>query len=285
MIKKYFTILFVIQLLQGIGLEALNIPSSALSASLTGAGIASSKDIWANPASIFMIQKKSIRFSGYNWLGHVPGNEISIFWIKNNKPSYISLQSSNIDDIELYGDNPSDEQPIGTFSTSWVAGSYCTGFKLYDFQISNLIKVNFSKLYNEIMYGFTTDFGFRYIISKKMKFGFSIKNVGYEHSNKLKNSLPTQYGIGFSFLEPLLNSSIMLDFIQDNNNGSIMKFGFNASANSMTYNLGITKNNEVLIYGFGCSYRYKQWGTNIGLITHNNTVFDISKYLDIIWYF
>ena len=49
---------------------------------------------------IYKIKDRSIRFSTYNWLGNIPGNEISIFWLKNN-PHYISLQSSKIDVMQL----------------------------------------------------------------------------------------------------------------------------------------------------------------------------------------
>ena len=111
--KKYLIILIFNQLAFSIGLEALNIPSSASSASISGAGIAETENIWINPASIYKIKDRAIRFSTYNWLGNIPGNEISIFLLKNN-PHYISLQSLKIDDLELYGDIPQDK-PLGTF--------------------------------------------------------------------------------------------------------------------------------------------------------------------------
>ena len=281
--KKYLIILIFNQLVFSIGLEALNIPSSASSASISGVGIAETKDIWINPASIYKIKDRSIRFSTYNWLGNIPGNEISIFWLKNN-PHYISLQSSKIDDLELYGDIPQDK-PLGTFSTSWVAASYATGFNIYGFDIGSLIKINFSKLYSEMMYGYTADFGMFYQFSKTINFGFNIKNLGYEYSKKLRTTLPVQLGFGISYLEPILNSVLLVDLINDKNNGTIIKWGLYKKSDFIRYNIGFTKQNEILMYGFGVSYKLQKWGINIGILSNNNTVFDISKYLDLIWYF
>ena len=57
------------------------------------------------------------------------------------------------------------------------------------------------------------------------------------------------------------------------------------TSESIKYNIGFFKQNEMLMYGLGISYRYQKWGLNIGISSYNNTVFDISKYLDLIWYF
>ena len=281
--KKILIILILNQTLFCIGLEALNIPSSASAASITSAGIANTLDVRINPASIYNIEENSIRFSSYNWLGNVPGNEISIFWKKNN-PHYVSLISSKIDDLELYGDIPQDE-PLGTFSSSWVEASYAFGINIIGFQFGSLMKVNFSKLYNEMMYGYTTDLGMFYQFSNSINFGINIKNLGYEYSENLRTSLPIQFGIGLSYIEPTFNSNLLMDFLIDKNSGSIYKFGFYKSVNNIKYSMGFTKQNEIFIYGSGISYLYKDFGINIGITTHNSTVFDISKYLDFIWYF
>ena len=282
--KKYIIIFFIVHTLKAIGLEALNIPTSAISASSTGAGIANSNDVWINPTSILNKNSKSIRFSGFNWLGQIPGNEISILWFKNNVPKYFSLQSLSIDDIELYGDNPSD-QPLGKFSTSWISSSYSTGYKLNKFDIAYLLKLNFSKLYNEFMYGITVNLGITYEYKKNIKFGFNLNNFGYEVSEELRTSIPSQYGFGISYIEPLINSVIVSDLIYDKNNDNIFKIGINKSFSMMSLNLGLTKHNNDLIYGFGSSYRFNQWEINIGVTSHKNTVFDISRYLDIVWYY
>tara|TARA_B100000700_G_C14833927_1_gene755898 strand:+ start:157 stop:1005 length:849 start_codon:yes stop_codon:yes gene_type:complete len=281
--KLLLIILIFNQLVFSIGLEALNIPSSASSASISGAGIADSEDIWINPASIYNVKDRSIRFSTYNWLGSIPGNEMSIFWFKN-KPHYISLQSSKIDDLELYGEIPQDK-PLGTFSTSWIAASYASGFKISGFEIGSLMKINFSKLYNEMIYGYTTDIGMLYQFANSINFGFNIKNLGYEYSKNLRTSLPIQLGFGVSYIEPILKSVFVLDLINDKNNGTILKWGLYKKSDSIKYKIGFSKQNEIFMYGLGASYRFQQWGLNIGILSHNSTVFDISKYLDLIWYF
>ena len=282
--KKYIIIFFIIHTLKAIGLEALNIPNSAISASSTGAGIANSNEVWINPTSVFMNNNKLIRFSSFNWLGQIPGNEISILWFKNNVPKYFSLQSLGVNDIELYGDNPSD-QPLGKFSTSWISSSYCTGYKFDKFDIAYLLKLNFSKLYNEHMYGITVNFGMRYEFRENINVGFNLNNLGYEVSEELRLSLPLQYGFGISYIEPLINSVIVTDLIYDKNNDIIFKIAMNKSFSIMDLNLGLTKHNDDLIYGFGSSYRFNQWQINIGVTSHKNAVFDISRYIDIVWYF
>ncbi len=279
---KFLIILFFNQILFGIGLEALNIPSSATAASFTGAGIAKTLDVEINPASIYKLNDNFIRFSTYNWLGNVPGNQVSMFW-RNTNPHYISLQSSIINDLELYGDIPSD-QPLGTFSSSWVAASYGSAFDLMGWQIGSLIKINFSKLYKEIMYGYTTDFGMFYKFSNNVNFGINLKNLGYEFSDNLRTSIPSQFGFGLSIIEPILQTNFLLDFVSDKNNSSIYKIGLFKSFKDLSCNLGFTKQNDIIIYGLGISYIYKNWGINIGTTTHNSTAFDISKYLDFVWY-
>lgn len=281
--KKLIIILILNQTLFCIGLEALNIPSSASAASIASTGIAQTLDVRINPASINKIENNSIRFSTYNWLGNIPGNEVSIFW-KNNNPHYVSLQSSKIDDLELYGDIPKDE-PLGTFSSSWVAASYAFGINIIGFQFGSLMKINFSKLYDEMMYGYTTDLGMFYQFSNSINFGINIKNLGYEYSDNLRTSLPMQFGFGISYIEPILHSNLLMDFLIDKNSGSIYRFGLYKSANDIKYSIGFTKQNEIFIYGLGISYLYKNFGINFGITTHNSTVFDISKYLDFIWYF
>ena len=134
--KNILIIFIFTKIAISIGLEALNIPSSATSAGIAGTGIAFTEDVWINPASIHIIEKKSIRFTGYNWLGNIPGHEISLFW-KGNRPHYISIQSLSIDDIELYGDIPQDK-PLGTFSSNWIAGNYATGFEIENFKTAQL---------------------------------------------------------------------------------------------------------------------------------------------------
>ena len=94
-----------------------------------------------------------------------------------------------------------------------------------------------------------------------------------------------QFGLGISYLEPILKSNLLIDFIKDKNNGYIYKIGLHKTSNITQYNAGFTKQNDILIYGLGVSQKYKNWGLNIGITYHNSTVFNISKYLEFILFF
>ena len=94
-----------------------------------------------------------------------------------------------------------------------------------------------------------------------------------------------QFGIGFSYIEPILNSNLLIDFLNDKNNGTIMRFGFIKTSRFIKYNIGLSKNKDTLIYGLGSSFKYKKWGLNISLASHNNTIFNFSQYIDLVWYF
>ena len=136
-----------------------------------------------------------------------------------------------------------------------------------------------------MMYGYTIDFGMLYQFSNSINIGVNIKNLGYEYSKNLRTSLPIKFGLGISYLEPIFESNLVVDLINDKNNGTFIKWGLHKTSESIKYNIGFFKQNEMLMYGLGISYRYQKWGLNIGISSYNNTVFDISKYLDLIWYF
>lgn len=281
--KKLLMIIISTGLLLGLGVETLNIPPTANAAGISGAGIASPGDIWINPTAIHSTKRTNIRFTYFRWLGGVPGNQIALNW-KSRFPQHLALESSIVDDLDLYGDIP-EADPLGKFSTSWVSAVYSIGLNIRTFQTGISLRANYSRLYTETMAGITVDFGTVYKMNDILQFGFVIKNVGFETSDNLRTVLPMQMGTGLSYIEPLTSSSLLLDVIQDKNNGTIIRGGIRKSFAKLTAQAGVTIQDEEFIIGSGISFFYRNWKISWGTLVHSRSVLGIPQYLDIAWYF
>ena len=281
--KKLLIIFVSTGLLLGLGVETLNIPPTANAAGISGAGIASPGDIWINPVAIHSTNRTNIRFTYFRWLGGVPGNQIALNW-KSRYPQHLALESSTVNDLDLYGDIP-EAEPLGKFSTNWVSSVYSIGLNIGAFQTGISLRANYSRLYTETMAGVTADFGTIYEMSDDLKVGFIIKNVGFETSDNLRTVFPLQMGAGISYIEPFTSSSLLLDVIQDKNNGTIIRGGIRKLFAKFTTQAGVTMQDEEFIIGSGISFYYRNWEISWGTLVHSRSVLGIPQYLDIAWYF
>ena len=281
--KKLLLIINTITFLSALGVETLNIPPTANAVGTSGAGIASPLDIWINPVAIHKTEKTNIRFTYFRWLGNIPGNQIAINW-RYHYPQHLALESSTINDLELYSDIP-QEKPLGKFSVSWISTVYCIGLNTNGVKIGFSLRANYSRLYTETMTGLTSDMGIVYNIDNNFQIGFIIKNFGIENSDNLRTVLPIQFGAGISYIEPILLSSLLFDFIKDKNNGNIIRLGIRKSFDKLNILSGATiQNNEVMTSG-GISFNYRNWEISWGVLIHSTSALGIPQYIDISWYF
>ncbi len=281
--KKIILSTILIKYLFGIGVETLNIPPTAGAAGSSGAGIASPGDIWINPAAIHNIENTHVQFTYFRWLGGIPGNQIAINW-KSQLLHHLAIESSTINDLDLYGEIP-EAEPLGKFSTSWISAVYGVGLNFGGTQSGILVRVNYSRLYTETMTGITVDYGSIYSLNKKIGFGLNIKNLGFEASDNMRTVLPLQIGGGISITEPVFSSLLLFDVIQDKVNGTIFRTGIRNHFGKLTTQTGATFQGGEFIAGSGISYHYRNWKISWSALVHSRTVLGIPQYLDIAWYF
>ena len=138
--KKILIIIYV-NLLSAVGLGGLSLEVDASSFAYNGSGIATNNNVSINPASILSNTNNKLTFSYNKWFDKVKGNMLRHEF--DNK--YISLNSYELDDIDLWGDTP-DIKPMGSFGTHFVSLAYGHGL-----MVNNIRKqfkgVNFDLLY------------------------------------------------------------------------------------------------------------------------------------------
>ena len=249
--KKIFLIL-IISINWAIGIQALDLPNTAQSLALSNTGIALPLNSSINSSYNPNIENL-VSFSSNYWFEGISGKTILNKFGKHE----ISLNTFNIDDLELWGENP-DSEPLGKFGLQFSCLSY--KYLINNSPHQNLgvkLKGVYSKLYTEYIYGLLLDIGLEQNINEYFNIGLIIKNIGYVQSDLTIPSLPTEYGLGFSFSYEPLGIVLLTDFIYNDIKKEIFKIGFITNFRFLNFysSLNKFKTNKYISTGFQMKYK------------------------------
>jgi len=276
--KKVILLVCIIQMSWAVGFQALQFPQNARMLATSSAGIGGANGPVVNPASIYAMNNRSLSFSWNNWLGDIRGTNFGIGWNVNN-PQMFTLQTWNLEDIELWGDSPG-AKPLGVFETHWVAGSYTRGFNVKGWQTGATVRASYSRLYTESSSGFTVDFGSIHAVTNDLSVGAVIKNAGFI-SGDMKMSLPLTLGAGAVYEMTKLNSSIAADVIWDDEHG--MGFNGSAAVGWKYFSLlgGTLLSADQQRFSTGFNFDYRRYSVTGGVAFHDSSSLGIPWSLDV----
>ena len=174
-----------------IGLQSLELPINANILASAGFGVASEYNDWLNPAVLEESDRTIIEFSSNNWIPEfdVKGSFVSY---QDNKQK-LSAYSWEIDDIEQYGDIPT-ENPLGFFGSKLLSINYARRIDFKENQFGFNIGYSYMTLLEKDDKGFKIDLGYKRNFSNNYSIGFSIKNIISEFKNG--NELPQLVVLG-----------------------------------------------------------------------------------------
>lgn len=178
-----------------VGLQSLELPVNANILASAGFGVASEYNDWLNPAVLKNSDKTIVEFSANNWIPEfdVKGSFVS-YQDQNQK---ISAFSWKIDDVEQYGDTPS-ENPLGYFGSKILSANYSRRIDFNENQFGFNIGYSYMTLLEKDDKGFKLDLGYKRKFSDNYSIGVSIKNIISRFSSESK--LPQLLTLGSSQL-------------------------------------------------------------------------------------
>ena len=270
-----------------VGLGGASLQVDAISLANYGTGIAGNSNVSINPASIMHDSPNRLSFSYNRWFNDVKGNMIMHEW----KNQYILLNSYELNDIDLWGENP-DSDPLGTFGTHFVALTYGRGFLINHVKLGFNSRAIHSRLYTESTMALLFDIGFQYNITSYLNIGSVIKNIGFIDSKLDKNEIPTLYGLGISYSLHKLNSKLMLDYSSDELAGTSTKCSFNTKLGFIKLIFAISSIGyktshieEKIFLSGGFEFKYRRWSFTYGILQQDNESLGIPQAFQISWYY
>tara|TARA_B110000438_G_scaffold179935_1_gene171957 strand:- start:2094 stop:2930 length:837 start_codon:yes stop_codon:yes gene_type:complete len=259
--KHIKIILLIINFSWAIGLKSLLIPVDAISMASSNTGIAQSESVKINPAIIASQKSNMLSVSLNNWLGGMKGNALSHYW----ENQYVYLNSYQVEDIELWGLTPDDED-IGDLSVRWLSLAYGYGFKLSDnIHVGVETQGIYSRLYTQSTKGFVGNLGAIYSSSEKLKLGVTIKNFGNVDSD-LNEEYPLEMGVGIAWN---MSNPIWLkfDFIKNETTDTIIRSSVDININYFTFTGGFSNYDSNQYFSGGVKLDYRHWSIAYGILS------------------
>lgn len=259
--KHIKIILLIINFSWAIGLKSLLIPVDAISMASSNTGIAQSESVKINPAIIASQKSNMLSVSLNNWLGGMKGNALSHYW----ENQYVYLNSYQVEDIELWGLTPDDED-IGDLSVRWLSLAYGYGFKLSDnIHVGVETQGIYSRLYTQSTKGFVGNLGAIYSSSEKLKLGVTIKNFGNVDSD-LNEEYPLEMGVGIAWnmSHPIW---LKFDFIKNETTDTIIRSSVDININYFTFTGGFSNYDSNQYFSGGVKLDYRHWSIAYGILS------------------
>ena len=284
--KKILIIIYV-NLLSAVGLGGSSLEVDASSFAYNGSGIATNNNISINPASILSNTNNKLTFSYNKWFDKVKGNMLRHEF--DNK--YISLNSYELDDIDLWGDTP-DIKPMGSFGTHFVSLAYGHGLMVNNIRLGIQFSGVHSRLYKEKTTALLFSVGLKYDLLKNIKIGSTVKNFGYINSNLEKNKIPFSYGLGFAYNIDYLKSQVMFDYINNDLYGESFKVALNSQISFLKFIFAISSNQhkalsfdrKIFISG-GFEFKYRNLAFTYGIIQQEDESLGLPQAFQITWHY
>ena len=276
--KISFSFILAVSFAWSIGLNGLIIPENGHVLSTAGTGIAGGISPGLNPA-MHVAKHSYIQFSLNHWLGDIKGSHTAYRWGREI-PQYISIQSWNAKDLQLWGENP-DSKPLGTFGVHYASAAYSISHHLstpYRFGVR--IQANYTHLFTASMSGITLDAGALFPLGSFITAGAVVRNLGYEYTNNLRAELPMEIGLGTEFKSPF-KISILTDVIYLSDKGMDIRMGLKTHFKWMNVHAGTSIHEKRNAQALGCSFNFRQWLINCGIYNHENSVLGLPLFLDV----
>ena len=290
--KRIIYIIYLVNFIWGIGLDALIIPQKANVIAMSSGGIASDLDIAINPSSKV---RPYLGFSNNNWLAGVSGQKST--WIFTGDTNYfLSFESLGVNDIEYHSDNDSD--PEGYISANWYAVDFGNNFnidKYFDnmnMQLGYNLKLNYSKLYVENSWGYTLDLGLNKEISDNFHIGFVIKNLGKQYYSSQENiSINNYVGMGISHnLNIIKSDKFYFDLVYNvdivnHSDNNILKLGAMTKFPYLNLMFGTSQSEGYNDFSYGLSFEVENWMLIFGTLNHDNPALGTPHCIELRKYF
>ena len=290
--KRIIYIIYLVNFIWGIGLDALIIPQKANVIAMSGAGIASDLDIAINPSSKV---RPYLGFSNNNWLAGVSGQK-STWFFTGDTNYFLSFESLGVNDIEYHSDNDSD--PEGYISANWYAVDFGNNFnidKYFDnmnMQLGYNLKLNYSKLYVENSWGYTLDLGLNKEISDNFNIGFVIKNLGKQYYSSQENININNYvGMGISHnLNIIKSDKFYFDLVYNvdivnHSDNNILKLGAMTKFPYLNLMFGTSQSEGYNDFSYGLSFEVENWMLIFGTLNHDNPALGTPHCIELRKYF
>ena len=261
------------------GPESLTYPADVPMISLSGAGAADGSSPHINPAAMLSEElNPGIAFSNNNWYSTISG--VNISYIEKNKfPLMVYVSNWDTGDIDQYGEIPNDD-PIGSVSLHWASAGLGTAFNMKGWNWGTVVKAHFSRMAIESITGVTIDSGIQRDLNESLAMGLSLRNLGFLDSGSLDVDLPIIFTGGIRYIEPVLQSSLMLDIqIRDESTSvhtAIEKDFFGARI--MT---GGEFSDSKQQFSVGFETDLGHWSFGAGFAFHENSILGTPVYLSI----
>lgn len=252
-----------------IGLKALVIPQNALVLSLSNTGIGGNLAAEINPASLSKIDPY-LGFSKNNWYGGLRGQKISSLF-SNSKRTYFSFESLSVKDIELR-DEIANDTPIGFFGAYWYSLDYSQAINissLDSFSLGYRLRLHLSKMYDESMYGITTDIGITKKINDNLSLGMVIKNFGKEYKGDLNAEMPIYLGVGLSYYISKIRLNVLSDIVYQDSM-LLNKYALKTNFPFINLIIGSTRGKNYNDFSMGIIIEIDKWSIMYGTLKHNN---------------
>ena len=284
---KKLILLIYITSLTAVGLGGASLQVDAISLAHYGTGIAADVDISINPASILNVRNNKLSFSYNKWFNEVKGSMIK----HEFKNQYIILNSYELNDIDLWGDSP-DSDPIGTFGTHFISLAYGRGFEYNNIKFGAQSNAIHARLYTESTLALLFSISMQYNISSSFSVGSLVKNFGFINSDLEKNKIPFTRGVGCAYKINKLNTTFMLDYLNDDLAGSATKFAFNINYGFLNFIFGISSighkslhfDEKIFISG-GFEFKYRNWAFSYGILQQDNESLGVPQSFQVSWYY
>ena len=290
--KRIIYIIYLVNFIWGIGLDALIIPQKANVIAMSGAGIASDLDIAINPSSKV---RPYLGFSNNNWLAGVSGQKST--WIFTGDTNYfLSFESLGVSDIEYHSDN--DPNPEGYVSANWYAVDFGSSFNIdkyldnINMQLGYNFKLNYSKLYVENSWGYTLDLGLNKEIGNNLNLGFIIKNLGKQYYNSQENISINHYvGMGISHdLNIIKSDKFYFDLVYNidivnHGDNNILKLGLMTKFPYLNLMFGTSQSEDYNDFSYGLSFEVESWMLIFGTLNHDNSALGTPRCIELRKYF
>ncbi len=214
-----------------------------------------------NPAGLMQLNQQQLFLIHNEWFGDVRSEYVTFALPTKNYAIGFSLNSINIGNIELRGQQPSVD-PIATFTAHDLALGLSYAHSITtEWDVGVTLKYLFEKIYIEESSGIAVDIGVQYhpeIIP--FKFGLTLQNLG--KMNKLGGQspgLPRIFRFGLAFNPAILQADHLLfagDFVHDFEGNSHFHMGTEYLLKDLlTVRIGYQTGYEIKSIQFGFGFR------------------------------
>ena len=257
---KYLISIIFVSACLSIDILSVGYPASAKSLSSIGYGVGYNKNHSVNPASLSENSQTYFEFSNNKWIFDIEGSSLS--YVDGN--TRLSGYYWQVDDIEMYGNTPSDS-PLSTFGSKTLVLNSSQGFNFSNHQLGYSLKYTYMKLLEYEDKGFVLDLGYQCQFSKGSSLGLVVKNLNTGFKDE--SQLPEIVILGTS--QKIKNVPVTLNLDVFHNSSE--------DISGLYQGLVIDSKYLNLVAGYSYNYESEELDTSLGInFIWNNLEFSIS---------